>query len=101
MDTIKRIYNSKAAVKKPMKAPFAGKISWARVLFKRIESPMELLKPHIDMLRPQDQQRVVQTYNALAEILTEYTILHHNAYCRKIKNATSELQKSILDNKID
>ncbi|CAL1281585.1 unnamed protein product [Larinioides sclopetarius] len=91
-----KIYNSKAAVKKPMKAPFARKISWARALFKRIEAPMELLKPNIDILQPQSQQRVVQTYNALAEILTEYMVLHHNAYCRKIKNVSSELQKSIL-----
>ncbi|GFQ71799.1 dynein heavy chain 8, axonemal [Trichonephila clavata] len=99
MDSIKRMYNRRAGSSKLLKPPFAEKIAWARVLFKRIETPMELLKPHLYMLHPKDQNRVVQTYNILAEILLEYMILHHNTFCRKVKDITKELQKSILISK--
>ncbi|GFT85548.1 dynein heavy chain 5, axonemal [Trichonephila clavipes] len=94
-----KMYNKRAGTSKLLKPPFAEKIAWARVLFKRIETPMELLKPHLYMLHPKDQARVVQTYNILAEILLEYMILHHNTFCRKVKDITKELQKSILISK--
>ncbi|KAG8199526.1 hypothetical protein JTE90_009368 [Oedothorax gibbosus] len=96
MDTIKKMYNNKQQLEPRLIPPFAEKISFARALFKRIENPMELLKDHLDKLAKPDKDRIVKTYNKLAEILTEYMILQHNAYCRKIESGIKELQKTIL-----
>ncbi|XP_035209771.1 dynein heavy chain 8, axonemal-like isoform X2 [Stegodyphus dumicola] len=98
MDMIRKIYNQKRLDPKTVQIGplYAKKIAWARVLFKRIEVPMEKLKEHLGMLSSKDAQKIVCMYNKLGEILMEYMILHHNAYCRKVEIAIQEIQKPIV-----
>ncbi|GIY16074.1 dynein heavy chain 8, axonemal [Caerostris darwini] len=96
---VKQVHRSILTLKRyeDLKIPGLDTTSQYTHIFKFFEQEMNTIRrPYITVLHIQDQQRVFQTYNLLAEILTEFMILHHNAYCRKIKTATKELQKSIL-----
>ena len=64
--------------------PVAGKIAWARQLYRRISEPMEVFKKQATVLDSQDAKRVIHNYNRLAKVLVEYEILYHRGWLRQV-----------------
>ena len=50
--------------------PIAGKIAWARQLFRRIQGPMEMFESeHQALLKTPEAKTIIKNYNKLAETL--------------------------------
>ena len=64
--------------------PVAGKIAWARQLYRRISEPMEIFKKQGTCLDTSDAKRVIRNYNRLAKVLVEYEILYHRGWLRQV-----------------
>nr|XP_033785734.1 dynein heavy chain 5, axonemal isoform X1 [Geotrypetes seraphini] len=76
--------------------PIAGRISWARQLFHRIQQPMELFQQLPMVLQTEDAKRIIRNYNKVAKVLLEYEVLFHRAWLKQIDTAKSGLQASLL-----
>lgn len=77
--------------------PMAGRITWARQLFSRIESPMQFLQQHAaDLLRTVEGKKIVKNYNKLGQVLMEYELLYHRAWVKAVDAAQSGLAASLL-----
>ncbi|CAC5424902.1 unnamed protein product [Mytilus coruscus] len=76
--------------------PIAGKISWARQLFRRIQEPMEIFQQQPRLLEGNDAKKIIKNYNKLAKCLLEFEVLYHRGWLRQIEAARSGLQSSVL-----
>jgi dynein heavy chain, axonemal len=77
--------------------PMAGRITWARQLFSRIESPMQIMQQNApDLLRSPEGKKVVKNYNKLGHVLMEYEMLYHRAWIKAVDAAQSGLAASLL-----
>ena len=76
--------------------PIAGKIAWARQLFRRIQEPMEAFQQHPSILQGQDGRKIIKNYNKLAKVLLEYEVLYHRGWLRQVEIAKSGLQAALL-----
>nr|XP_018671052.1 dynein heavy chain 5, axonemal isoform X3 [Ciona intestinalis] len=77
--------------------PIAGKIMWARQLFRRIQDPMELLQeeaPHV--LQIPNAKRIIRNFNKVAKVLLEFEVLYHRGWLRQVDLAKAGLQASLL-----
>ncbi|XP_056594071.1 dynein axonemal heavy chain 5 [Triplophysa dalaica] len=57
--------------------PVTGKISWAHNLFRKIESPMLILRDKLDIVQKLGMKTIIRAYNKLAAVLLEYEVLLH------------------------
>jgi hypothetical protein len=64
--------------------PIAGKIMWARQMFRRIQEPMEHLKNYPEILQGDDSKRIVRNYNKVAKVLLEFEVLYHQAWVKQV-----------------
>lgn len=64
--------------------PIAGKISWARQLYRRIQEPMEAFKNHPSILRDPDAKKVIKNYNKTARVLLEFECLYYQAWSKEV-----------------
>ncbi|XP_064611990.1 dynein axonemal heavy chain 5-like isoform X2 [Liolophura sinensis] len=76
--------------------PIAGKISWSRQLFRRIQEPMEVFQSHDDILQIPDAKKIIKSYNKLAKVLLEFEVLYHRGWLRQVEAAKAGLQASLL-----
>ncbi|KAL8616403.1 Dynein heavy chain 5, axonemal [Nucella lapillus] len=76
--------------------PVAGKIAWARQLYRRISEPMEVFKNQGTCLETSDAKRIIRNYNKLAKTLVEYEILYHRGWLRQVEICKAGLQASLL-----
>ncbi|XP_033641432.1 dynein heavy chain 8, axonemal-like [Asterias rubens] len=76
--------------------PVAGKISWARQLFRRIQEPMEIFKNIHGLLKTPDARKVIRNYNRMAAVLIEFEILYHRAWMKQVDAVKSGLQATLL-----
>ncbi|XP_076818600.1 dynein axonemal heavy chain 5-like isoform X2 [Clavelina lepadiformis] len=77
--------------------PIAGKIMWARQLYRRIQEPMDLFQqeaPHL--LKGSEAKRIIRNYNKVAKVLLEFEVLYHRGWIRQVDNAKAGLQASLL-----
>ncbi|XP_048577391.1 dynein axonemal heavy chain 5 isoform X1 [Nematostella vectensis] len=76
--------------------PVAGKITWARQLFRRIHEPMLIFKTKSDLLKGEEAKRIVKNYNKMASVLVEFELLYHRGWFRAVEAAKSGLYASLL-----
>ncbi|XP_039248303.2 dynein axonemal heavy chain 5-like isoform X1 [Styela clava] len=99
MENISKIYNKEKVdpvVQRNM-PPIAGKIMWARQLFRRIQQPMELLQAEApDILKTVEGKKVIRNFNKIGKVLLEYEVLYHRAWLRQVDLAKAGLQASLL-----
>ncbi|KAK3610339.1 hypothetical protein CHS0354_029807 [Potamilus streckersoni] len=76
--------------------PIAGKISWARQLFRRIQEPMEVFQQQPKLLEGSEAKKIIKNYNKLAKVLLEFEVLYHRGWLRQVEAAKSGIQASLL-----
>ena len=57
--------------------PIAGKIMWARQLYRKIQEPMESFQGYEQVLKTEEAKKIVKNYNKTAKVLIEYELLYH------------------------
>ncbi|XP_061094941.1 dynein axonemal heavy chain 5 [Conger conger] len=76
--------------------PVAGKIMWSRQLFRKIESPMKVLKNKMDILKIPEMKKIISSYNKMAAVLMEYELLYHRGWCQAVEMGRLALNASLL-----
>ncbi|XP_074644897.1 dynein axonemal heavy chain 5-like [Tubulanus polymorphus] len=77
--------------------PIAGKIAWARQLFRRIQEPMDMFQQQVpNILQGSDARKLIKNYNKLAKVLLEFEILYHRGWLRQVDACKSGLSASLL-----
>ncbi|VDO55384.1 unnamed protein product [Schistosoma margrebowiei] len=76
--------------------PIAGKISWAKELYRRIESPMLMLTDKIKLMRSKEGKEITKKYNKLAEVLITYEMVHYRNWINQISFAKVGLRDPLL-----
>uniref|UniRef100_A0A8C0FTI7 Dynein axonemal heavy chain 5 n=1 Tax=Bubo bubo TaxID=30461 RepID=A0A8C0FTI7_BUBBB len=76
--------------------PIAGKILWARHLFRRIQEPMESFQQHPSVLQTPDGKRIIRNYNKVAKVLMEFEVIYHRGWLHQIELSKRGLQGSLL-----
>lgn len=86
IDMVSRIYQKNKAdppVARDL-PPVAGKIAWARQLFRRIQEPMEVFQQHPVILQTSDAKKIIKNFNKLAKVLLEFEMLYHRGWLRQV-----------------
>ncbi|CAH1269411.1 DNAH5 [Branchiostoma lanceolatum] len=76
--------------------PIAGKISWARQLFRRMQEPMEMFQDHPTVLQTPEGKRTIRNYNKVAKVLLEFEVLYHRAWMRQVDAMKAGLAASLI-----
>ncbi|XP_046898543.1 dynein axonemal heavy chain 5 isoform X2 [Hypomesus transpacificus] len=76
--------------------PVAGRILWARQLYRRIQEPMELFQQHPGVLATADAKRIIRNYNRVSRVLLEFEMLYHQGWVKQMDVARLGLQASLL-----
>ncbi|XP_078400904.1 dynein axonemal heavy chain 5-like [Cetorhinus maximus] len=76
--------------------PVAGKIIWARQLFRRIQEPMLLFEQRPGVLQNENAKWIIRSYNKVARVLLEYEVLYHRAWMQQMEMVQFGLQASLL-----
>lgn len=87
IEMVSRIY-SKQKVDPPIGRglpPIAGKILWARQLYRRIQEPMELFQQQTGVLDTPEAKRIIRNYNRVAKVLLEYEMLYHRGWMTQVR----------------
>lgn len=65
--------------------PIAGRIAWARQLYRRIQEPMESFKNHPTILKDPDAKKVIKNFNKTSRVLVEFECLYYQAWSKQVK----------------
>nr|QWY73219.1 dynein heavy chain 5 [Hofstenia miamia] len=76
--------------------PIAGKIAWARQLFRKIEEPMKIFMQKQEILKSPKAKKIIKNYNKTAAVLLEFEMLYHRGWFRAVDAAKSGLSASLL-----
>ncbi|XP_037081499.1 LOW QUALITY PROTEIN: dynein heavy chain 8, axonemal-like [Pollicipes pollicipes] len=77
--------------------PVAGKIAWARNLYRRMREIMEFLRAkHPDTLEAPEARSTIRQYNQLSKCLIRYEILYHEAWTKSVDEVRNGLMAPIL-----
>jgi dynein heavy chain len=76
--------------------PVAGKITWARHLYKRIEGPMRKFQCNPSVLAGKDSKKLIRMYNKMAKTLIEFETLWYQAWVNSIEAVKSGLQATLI-----
>uniref|UniRef100_A0A8C8C8Z2 Dynein, axonemal, heavy chain 5 n=1 Tax=Oncorhynchus tshawytscha TaxID=74940 RepID=A0A8C8C8Z2_ONCTS len=76
--------------------PVAGKILWARQLYRRIQEPMDLFQESPGVLATPEAKRIIRNYNRVARVLLEFEMLYHSGWMKQIEEVRLGLQASLL-----
>lgn len=76
--------------------PTAGRIIWARQLYKRISIPIKLLQEKMDLNKSEDGKLVIKNFNKIAEALLQYEILFYRNWERSIELIKKGMQSSVF-----
>uniref|UniRef100_A0A8C7IHK7 Dynein axonemal heavy chain 5 n=1 Tax=Oncorhynchus kisutch TaxID=8019 RepID=A0A8C7IHK7_ONCKI len=74
--------------------PVAGKILWARQLYRRIQEPMDLFQESPGVLATPEAKRIIRNYNRVARVLLEFEMLYHSGWMKQ--EVRLGLQASLL-----
>ena len=64
--------------------PMAGRISWARQLFRHIQEPMEVFQKQEAILLAPEANKIIKNFNKLAKVLLEFEVLYHRGFLRQV-----------------
>ncbi|XP_062848702.1 dynein axonemal heavy chain 5 [Trichomycterus rosablanca] len=98
IEMVSRIY-TKQKMEPPIARglpPIAGKILWARQLYRRIQEPMDLFQQHDGVLNTAEAKRIIRNYNRVAKVLLEFEVLYHRSWMSQMEVAKLGLQASLL-----
>ncbi|KAI8792083.1 dynein heavy chain 5, axonemal [Biomphalaria glabrata] len=76
--------------------PIAGKIAWARQLYRKIETPMKIFKNKPEILKNSESKKIIRNFNKMAGVLMEYEMLYHRGWYRAVEAAKAGLHASLL-----
>ncbi|CAH1780133.1 unnamed protein product, partial [Owenia fusiformis] len=76
--------------------PIAGKIAWARQLFRRLQEPMDAFQSMPNLLTGPDAKKIIKNYNKMAKVLLEFEVLYHRGWLRQVEATKSGLSASLL-----
>ncbi|XP_026147559.1 dynein heavy chain 5, axonemal isoform X2 [Mastacembelus armatus] len=76
--------------------PVAGRILWCRQLFRKIESPMLILRKKLDILKGPEMTKVIQSYNRMAVVLLQYEMLHLQGWSQAAESVPHCLKAALL-----
>ncbi|XP_078695417.1 dynein axonemal heavy chain 5-like [Branchiostoma floridae x Branchiostoma belcheri] len=76
--------------------PVAGKIAWARQLYRKIETPMQYFKKKPDIMRTAEAKKAIRSYNKMATVLLEFEMLYHRAWCRAVETVKTGMNASLV-----
>lgn len=68
--------------------PIAGKIAWARQMYRRIQEPMEMFQKYPTILQTPEAKKIIKNYNKLAKVLLEFEVLYHQAWMQQVELST-------------
>lgn len=71
--------------------PVAGKILWARQLYRRIQEPMDLFQEPPGVLATPEAKRIIRNYNRVARVLLEFEMLYHSGWMNQVRQGPSWL----------
>lgn len=76
LDNVRRLYQKhKNDPPTPRNMPpVAGKIAWARHLYRMIETPMNFFKGKPELLQSSEGKSIIKNYNKLAAVLLEFEV---------------------------
>ncbi|XP_019624088.1 PREDICTED: dynein heavy chain 8, axonemal-like [Branchiostoma belcheri] len=98
LEDVKKLYNQHREdppIPRDM-PPVAGKIAWARQLFRRIQGPMDVFKKHPTILKQPEAQKCIKTYNRLASVLMEFEMLYHRGWLKQVDLIKTGLLATVL-----
>ncbi|KAL5009929.1 hypothetical protein ScPMuIL_012234 [Solemya velum] len=98
LETVRKIYQkykSEPMIPRNL-PPVAGRIAWARQLYRKIENPMKIFKTKPEILKHPEAKKIVRNYNKMAGVLLEYELLYHRGWSRAVEAALSGLHASLL-----
>ena len=64
--------------------PIAGRIAWARQLYRRIQEPMESFTNHPTILKDPDAKKIIKSYNKTSRVLVEFECLYYQAWSKQV-----------------
>ncbi|XP_041103970.1 dynein heavy chain 5, axonemal [Polyodon spathula] len=76
--------------------PVAGKIMWARQLFRKIDGPMKVLKKKTEIMKVPEMKKIIRNYNKMAAVLLEFELLYHRGWCQAAELGRQGLSASLL-----
>jgi dynein heavy chain len=76
--------------------PIAGKILWARQLYRRINQPMEVFEANKNILHNVEAKKIIKNYNQLSAVLIEYEVLYHRTWLRQVEIVLSGIHVSLI-----
>ena len=77
--------------------PIAGKIAWARQMYRRIQEPMEMFQKYPTILQTPEAKKIIKNYNKLAKVLLEFEVLYHQAWMQQVGHTRTK--QMFIDNK--
>lgn len=54
--------------------PIAGRIAWARQLYRRITTPIRQFAKQPEVIKSDEGKQAVKNYNKIAQVLIEYEV---------------------------
>ncbi|CAF1610032.1 unnamed protein product, partial [Adineta ricciae] len=98
LDTVAKIYQKHA--KDPLISrdlpPVAGRITWARQLYKRIQQPMDVFVANKTILQYPGAKKIIKNYNQLSKVLLTYEIVYHEGWRRQVDVVATGIHSSLL-----
>ncbi|CAF3405686.1 unnamed protein product [Rotaria sp. Silwood1] len=76
--------------------PIAGRIVWARQLYKRIQRPMDIFVANKTILQYPDAKKIIKNYNQLSKVLVSYEVAFHRGWLRQVDVVSTGIHSSIL-----
>ncbi|NXH09574.1 DYH8 protein, partial [Bucco capensis] len=98
LETIKKLYRIQKddpplAQNMP---PVAGRILWARQLFRRINEPISFFHKHSNILASPEGKAVIRLYNKIAYVLVEFEVIYYKAWMKEISQLQYPLQATVF-----
>jgi dynein heavy chain len=76
--------------------PVAGRIVWARQLYRRIHYPMSVFERNGTILQYAEAKKIIRNYNKVAAVLIEYEMLYHRTWHRQVEVVATGVHASLL-----
>ncbi|XP_053268003.1 dynein axonemal heavy chain 5 [Pleuronectes platessa] len=76
--------------------PAAGRVLWCRHLFRRVESPMLILKKKLNILKGPEMSKVIRSYNKMALMLLQYEEVQLQGWVQTAERAPHCLSAALL-----
>jgi dynein heavy chain len=76
--------------------PMAGKIVWARQLYRRINHPMTVFEANGAILQYSEAKKIIKNYNKVAAVLIEYELLYYRTWLRQVEIVMSGVHASLI-----